>query len=134
MAETDRPHGEQGRPPAASGRDAQDHQDLTRLGQQLEAAQARQDGGPASDPAAADQQRAMGKAYSLAIEMVAAVGVSVFIGWWVDRWFGSKPWGILGFALLGIAAAMWSAIRTGMMMQARQQADEARAAQKDKGD
>ena len=48
--------------------------------------------------------------------MVASVGVSVFIGWWVDHWLNSAPFGIVGFALLGVAAAMWTAIRTGMAM------------------
>lgn len=66
------------------------------------------------------QTRSVGKAWSLAIEMVAAVCVSLFIGWWLDRWLGTAPWGLLGFILLGIAAAMWSAIRTGMMMQREQ--------------
>ena len=78
--------------------------------------------GAGADPRAT---QTVGKAWSLAIEMVAAVGVSVFIGWWVDRWFGSAPWGLLGFILLGIATAMWTAIRTGMRMQASQLADEA---------
>src|SRR3546814_16451425 len=38
--------------------------------------------GASADPRSS---RAIGKAWSLAIEMVAAVGVSVFIGWWCDR-------------------------------------------------
>jgi ATP synthase protein I len=74
------------------------------------------------------QTRALGKAWSLAIEMVAAVGVCLFIGWWVDRWFGTAPWGLLGFILLGVATAMWSAIRTAMAMQRQQMADSADAA------
>lgn len=137
MAETDRPHGEQGAtrrgpPPAddSQGRDA-----LDRLGRELDAAAARSGTGSASsEEAGAGRSRAVGKAYSLAIEMVAAVGVSVFIGWWLDRWLGTKPWLLLVFILLGIAAAMWSAIRTGLSMQARQQAEAAAdAARKDKG-
>lgn len=75
------------------------------------------------------QTRSVGKAWSLAIEMVAAVCVSLFIGWWLDRWLGTAPWGLLGFILLGIATAMWSAIRTGMMMQ-REQLEAADAEKK----
>lgn len=77
---------------------------------------------PDADPRA---MRSVGKAWSLAFEMVAAVVVSLFIGWWVDRQFETAPWGLLGFILLGVAAAMWSAIRTAMVMQARQQAEAA---------
>ncbi|WP_370154191.1 AtpZ/AtpI family protein [Ferrovibrio sp.] len=107
---------------AAQGRAA-----LDRLGTELAGIRSRQAEaeGHTADPRSA---RAVGKAWSLAIEMVAAVGVSVFIGWWLDRWLGTQPWCLLGFILLGIAAAMWSAIRTGLRMQAQQLADEARDA------
>jgi len=91
---------------------------LAELDVALAAAQARQK--PETPAGAlADQVRertAVGRAWSLAIEMAAAIGVGVFIGWWVDRWFGSSPWGILGFALLGIATAMYTAVRTGIAM------------------
>ena len=75
--------------------------------------------------------RNIGKAWSLAIEMVAAVGVCVFIGWWIDRQFGTAPWGLVGFILLGIATAMWSAIRTGLAMQRAQLAESERGVKKE---
>lgn len=126
MAEQDRPK------PGSS--DADDPA-LARLDRDLEAVRVRQAAEaatrrPDADPA---QSRNIGKAWSLAIEMVAAVGVSVFIGWWLDRWLGSAPWGLVGFILLGIAAAMWSAIRTGMAMQREQLSESERGANK-KGD
>ncbi|MBS4046403.1 MAG: AtpZ/AtpI family protein, partial [Alphaproteobacteria bacterium] len=83
---------------------------------------------PDADPR---QSRNIGRAWSLAIEMVAAVGVSVFIGWWLDRWLETAPWGLVGFILLGIATAMWSAIRTGMAMQRVQLEDAERDAKKE---
>lgn len=100
------------------------HADLARLDRKLADVQGRRgaDQQPEADPR---QMQQVGKAWSLAIEMVAAVAVSLFIGWWVDRWFGTAPWGLLGFILLGVAAALWSAIRTALVMQARQQADAA---------
>lgn len=113
--------------PVGSERGASlEHAALAELGSALDAAKARQQSGP-SDAAVAAQARersALGKAWSLAIEMAAAIGVGVFIGWWVDRWFGSAPWGLLGFALLGIATAMWTAIRTGMAMNRAAGQDE----------
>ncbi|HLT76539.1 MAG TPA: AtpZ/AtpI family protein [Ferrovibrio sp.] len=100
-------------------RTAGEHAALDSLNAKLDALRDRRAGEqkPEADPR---QTRTVGKAWSLAIEMVAAVCVSLFIGWWVDRWLGSAPWGLLGFILLGIATAMWSAIRTGMMMQREQ--------------
>ncbi|HEX6960157.1 MAG TPA: AtpZ/AtpI family protein [Ferrovibrio sp.] len=115
-----------------------DAEALSRLGRDLAAVQERQAGSRRAAAERSDPRsmRQVGKAWSLAIEMVAAVGVCVFIGWWVDRWLGSAPWGLLGFILLGIATAMWTAIRTAMRMQAQQQADDAAAAagEKTEGD
>lgn len=98
------------------------HADLARLEQKLADVQGRRgaDQRPEADPR---QMQQVGKAWSLAIEMVAAVAVSLFIGWWVDRWFGTAPWGLLGFILLGVAAALWSAIRTALVMQRSQEAE-----------
>jgi ATP synthase protein I len=126
MAEQDRPK------PDSS--DADDPA-LAKLDRDLEAVRVRQAAEAASRRPDADprQSRYIGKAWSLAIEMVAAVGVSVFIGWWLDRWLGTAPWGLVGFILLGIAAAMWSAIRTGMAMQ-REQLSESERGVNNKGD
>jgi ATP synthase protein I len=100
---------------------ADDHAALDSLNRKLDAVRDRQaEEGRQRGEADPRQTRSVGKAWSLAIEMVAAVCVSLFIGWWVDRWFDTAPWGLLGFILLGIAAAMWSAIRTGMTMQREQ--------------
>lgn len=125
MAEQDRP---------TPGSDADDPA-LARLDRDLEQVRERRAAEAASRRPDADprQSRNIGKAWSLAIEMVAAVGVSVFIGWWLDRWLGTAPWGLVGFILLGIATAMWSAIRTGMAMQ-RAQLEDAERDATNKGD
>jgi ATP synthase protein I len=124
MAEQERPN--------AAGSDAEDPA-LARLDRDLEAVRGRRAAEAASRRPDADprQTRNIGKAWSLAIEMVAAVGVSVFIGWWLDRWLGTAPWGLVGFILLGIATAMWSAIRTGMAMQRAQLETGGRSANKE---
>lgn len=124
MAEQDRP--------TPAGSDAHDPA-LARLDRDLEAVRGRRAAETASRRPDADpaQVRNIGKAWSLAIEMVAAVGVCVFIGWWLDRWLGSAPWGLVGFILLGIATAMWSAIRTGMAIQRAQLGTDERGAKKE---
>lgn len=100
---------------------AGEHAALDSLNAKLDAVRDRQaEEGRQQVEADPRQTRSVGKAWSLAIEMVAAVCVSLFIGWWLDRWLGTAPWGLLGFILLGVATAMWSAIRTGMMMQREQ--------------
>lgn len=122
MPDQDRPSHQGG--PDAAGPD--EHAALDSLDRKLDAVRDRQAEVAGRHPEADPRQtRAIGKAWSLAIEMVAAVGVSLFIGWWLDRWLGTAPWGLLGFILLGIAAAMWSAIRTGIMMQRQAEAGDA---------
>jgi ATP synthase protein I len=126
MAEKDRPPKTAGSGPDAGAADseARDLAALERIGREVAELRGRraEAEGPTADPRTT---QTIGKAWSLAIEMVAAVVVSVFIGWWCDRWFGTAPWGLLGFILLGIAAAMWTAIRTGLRMQANALADQA---------
>lgn len=118
--------------PTPAGSDADDPA-LARLDRDLEAVRVRKAAETASRRPDADprQSRNIGKAWSLAIEMVAAVGVCVFIGWWLDRWLGTAPWGLVGFILLGIATAMWSAIRTGLAMQRAQLETSERDAKKE---
>jgi len=114
-------------PPRDTERDhtnARDHADLAQLNRRLEEAEGRRQKEKVKQAGPAIGRRNLGKAWSLAIEMVAAVAVSVFIGWWLDRWLGSAPFGVVVFALLGVAAAMWSAIRTGMAMNRQAMEDE----------
>lgn len=118
MAEPDK-----GSPAKQAGGD-EGKAELDRLGAALQAVQQRHREEAPKDPNLWKQRRSLGKGWSLAIEMVSAVAVSLFIGWWVDRWLGTAPWGLLGFILLGVAAAMWTAIRTGMAMNRAAQEDE----------
>ena len=38
------------------------------------------------------------------LNLVSATFVGLLIGWWLDRWLGTKPWLLLVFLVLGIAA------------------------------
>jgi len=46
-----------------------------------------------------------------AVEIVAGVVIGGFIGWQLDRWFGTKPWLALLFLLLGLAAGFMNLLR-----------------------
>ncbi len=61
---------------------------------------------------------ALGLALRIGVELVVAVVVSTAIGWAIDRWFGTRPWGMIVFFFLGVGAGMmnvWRAV-TGMGM------------------
>lgn len=60
----------------------------------------------------------MGQALRLATELVAGVIVGGFIGWVLDKVFGSTPFLMVVFLLLGAAAGMMNVVRTAKQMQA----------------
>ena len=66
-----------------------------------------------------DNQRAtsIGLAFRLATELVAGLLVGGVIGWYLDKWFGTKPIMLLIFFALGAAAGIFNVIRTAREMQ-----------------
>lgn len=49
--------------------------------------------------------------WRIGIELLGAIVVAVFIGWAIDHWFGTRPWGMVVFFFLGIAAGMLNVYR-----------------------
>lgn len=47
----------------------------------------------------------------IGVELVVAVAVGAGIGWALDRWLGTRPWGMILFLFLGIAAGMMNVYR-----------------------
>lgn len=47
-------------------------------------------------------------------EFVAALIVCIGLGWLIDRWLGSMPWGIIVGSVLGFAVGLYRLIRIGM--------------------
>jgi ATP synthase protein I len=48
----------------------------------------------------------------LSSELVAGVVVGAGLGWVIDRWLGTSPWGLLIFLLLGFAAGVLNVMRS----------------------
>ena len=59
----------------------------------------------------------IGVAFKLSTEMVAAVVVGTIIGFILDNWFGTKPWLILIFFFVGVAAGILNVFRSAKNMQ-----------------
>lgn len=57
-------------------------------------------------------QNALGLAFRISLELVVAVLVAAGIGWALDRWLGTKPWGMIILFFLGIAAGLVNVYRT----------------------
>lgn len=60
----------------------------------------------------------MGLAMRFAADLIAGVGVGGFIGWTLDRQFGTTPWLLAVFVILGFAAGLLNVIRGARRMQA----------------
>jgi len=72
----------------------------------LEAARARHAPEPRQVAASA-----LAKGTRHAVEIAANTIVGAAIGWMIDRWLGTGPWGFLLFLLLGIAAGFWNLMK-----------------------
>lgn len=71
-------------------------------------------------PPAEEQEgrgRALGQAMRLATELVAGVAVGGFIGWALDRLFGTAPLLMVTFLVLGAGAGILNVVRTAKAMQ-----------------
>jgi ATP synthase protein I len=83
---------------------------LRRLGERLDQKGASREpeagpSGPRTDPSA------LARGFRLSTELVAAVLVGAFLGWALDKWLGSSPWGMFVFLLLGFAAGVMNVMR-----------------------
>ena len=59
----------------------------------------------------------IGIAFKLSTELVAAVAVGTIIGFILDDWFGTKPWLILIFFFVGVAAGIMNVVKSAKNMQ-----------------
>ena len=55
--------------------------------------------------------KSMGPASRIGVELVAALVVSVGVGWLLDRWLGTRPWLMVAFFFIGSAAGMMNVYR-----------------------
>ena len=63
------------------------------------------------------QKSSFGKAFQLSTELVSAVLVATIIGFILDNWFDTKPWLIIAFFFIGVAAGIINVIRSAKKMQ-----------------
>jgi len=84
---------------------------LARLGERIDKARAQH---APRQPAVVDRsalQQGIGFGFRIGIELVVAIGVATALGWAIDRWLGTRPWGIIVLFFLGVAAGMLNVYR-----------------------
>ena len=52
------------------------------------------------------------QALRLSSEFVAGIVVGAALGWFIDRFFGTSPWGLIVFFLLGFGAGVLNVLRS----------------------
>lgn len=55
--------------------------------------------------------KALNVGFTVLSEFVAAILVGALIGWQADAWLGTKPWLLVLFLGLGVAAGFWNVFR-----------------------
>src|SRR5919109_1257820 len=84
---------------------------LARLGERIDKARAER---VRTQPAVGDRsalQQGLGFGFRIGIELVVAIGVATGLGWAIDRWLGTRPWGLIVLFFLGVAAGMLNVYR-----------------------
>jgi ATP synthase protein I len=71
--------------------------------------------GPAPQTSMTSQ---IGTTYRVFVELLAGVLVGGGLGWLLDQTFGTRPWLLLAFLLLGIVAGFWNVFRVARRMAA----------------
>src|SRR5436853_760745 len=84
---------------------------LARVGERLDKARAGRGGEPAARPDNAGLQQGMGLGFRIGIEFVVAIIVATGLGWAIDSWAGTRPWGMIVLFFLGVGAGMLSVYR-----------------------
>jgi ATP synthase protein I len=83
---------------------------LRRLDKGLEASGAGRPPDPVSF--ASVDRSGLARGFRLSTEFVAGVLFGAVVGWALDHWFKTSPGGLIGFTLLGFAAAVVNLVRT----------------------
>jgi ATP synthase protein I len=60
----------------------------------------------------AARSSAMARGFQLSSELIAGVVVGALIGWAIDHWLPTSPWGLIVFVLAGFVAGVVNVVRS----------------------
>ena len=64
-----------------------------------------------NEPSKQEENRRAGFAYAAGIALFVTVAAFCGLGWFVDKWLGTKPWGLIVGIVLGSAAGLFEFVR-----------------------
>lgn len=105
MSDSKKPH-----PKEENERD--DHRDLDDLGEKLREVQESRKTKKGIDRSHDEMpNNGLGIGLRIGTELLVGVMVGLAIGWFIDRQFGTEPWGLLIFFVLGFSAGILNVVR-----------------------
>ena len=104
-----------GSPDPAAAREKELSERLRDLDRRLDERRAAREADAGAEPPPPRQGYAL--AMRLGADFVAGVVIGAALGWGIDRLFGTSPWGLMIFLLLGFAAGILSVLRTAGLVQ-----------------
>ena len=81
------------------------------LSRKIREAQERQQDQRPSSGSPVSNTTGTGRALRAATDLVVALVVGGLLGYWLDRWLGTKPWGMIIFFFLGFGAGFLNIYR-----------------------
>ena len=104
-----------GKPAPSAAEERRLSERLRDLDRRLDASRAEREANAPSAPM--PPRQGYGLAMRLGADFVAGVVIGSAIGWGVDRLFGTSPWGLIVFLLLGFGAGILSVLRSAGLMK-----------------
>lgn len=104
-----------GKPDLSADRKAELSSRLRNLDRRLDARRAKDNALSPVDKESKDP--GFGLALRLGADFVAGVILGAALGWGIDRLFGTGPWGLMVFLLLGFAAGIVTVMRSAGLMK-----------------
>ena len=101
--------------------DAPDPNRLSELEQRIEAARKAQEPAPREQSTVSQAQHA----WRMIVELTVGIGIGVGIGYGLDVLFGTMPWFLVPFTLLGFAAGVNVMLKTAKELQDENTANDA---------
>ena len=96
-----------------------DPRNLDQLDAKLKAARDRIEGREEGSKTGSYNDSLAGVGYRMSIELVVGICVGLGLGWLVDTQMGTRPWFMIGFMFLGLAAGVFNVVRLSKDVQRR---------------
>lgn len=60
----------------------------------------------------------------IGLELAGVIGGLALVGYWIDRRFGTAPWGILGGVVLGLVGGLYNLVRESLAASAEAKTED----------